>query len=397
MKMDRSISVFGHICLDITPKILADHSDSLKPGSLYPCRGVNVSLGGATANTGLALKALGNNNVKIVARIGDDQFGSTVSEMLNDSGVDCHLSIDPIEATSYSVIIAKSGIDRIFFHDPGANSTFDTGCIPFETLNADQLIHFGYPPMMKTMIADLGKELKKMFLTLKNIGCTTSLDMCMPDTHSSQTNSWRELLSSVLQYVDIYIPSAEEALFMTNRTRYEEIKNQYGFSDFVEGVSLADLHQLGEQLLSYGVAVVAIKCGKRGYYVRSAEGQRIQKMGAFKPANTSNWQNRELFMTAVLVERVVSATGAGDASIAGFLQALGEGETIEDALAIACTAGAIATQSFDAVSALKSYNVLQQIAGTQTHIPISDLDKFWQQNGPLMIGPEDISRKNICR
>lgn len=40
------------------------------------------------------------------------------------------LIIEDGEITSYSVVVAGPGIDRIFLHCPGANDTFDGSGIP---------------------------------------------------------------------------------------------------------------------------------------------------------------------------------------------------------------------------------------------------------------------------
>ena len=55
----------GHICLDITPVFQAGTSvreigQLLVPGKLIQMEGASVHTGGSVANTGLALKLLGN-------------------------------------------------------------------------------------------------------------------------------------------------------------------------------------------------------------------------------------------------------------------------------------------------------------------------------------------------
>ena len=45
------------------------------------------------------------------------------------------------ESTSYSVILAIPGNDRIFLHNPGANNTFCSGDIPLQALEEAALFH----------------------------------------------------------------------------------------------------------------------------------------------------------------------------------------------------------------------------------------------------------------
>ena len=61
--MAGKIIVAGHICLDITPVFASGKTQPLAsvltPGKLVQMKDVNISTGGAVANTGLALKVLG--------------------------------------------------------------------------------------------------------------------------------------------------------------------------------------------------------------------------------------------------------------------------------------------------------------------------------------------------
>ena len=82
----------------------------------------DVHTGGSVANTGLALKLL-SNEVQLMGKIGRDAFGTMVKSVMTSYGVD-GLIEDAGSATSYSVVLALPGCDRIFLHDPGANDSF---------------------------------------------------------------------------------------------------------------------------------------------------------------------------------------------------------------------------------------------------------------------------------
>lgn len=64
--------------------------------------------------------------------------------------------------TSYSVILAPAGIDRIFLHCSGANDTFTLDDIDLEKVKGANLFHFGYPSLMRKMYIDGGKELVRL-------------------------------------------------------------------------------------------------------------------------------------------------------------------------------------------------------------------------------------------
>ena len=62
--------------------------------------------------------------------------------------------------TSYSVVLAIPGMDRIFLHDPGANDEFVSEDVKEELLEGIALFHFGYPPIMKKMYEEEGADWK---------------------------------------------------------------------------------------------------------------------------------------------------------------------------------------------------------------------------------------------
>lgn len=59
-------------------------------------------------------------------------------------------------------------------------------------------------------------------------------------------------------------------------------------------------------------------------------------------------------------ERILSGTGAGDTSIAAFLTAMLEGESVEQCMHMAAAAGASCVSGYDALSGLKTYDKLKQ-------------------------------------
>ena len=123
----------GHICLDITPVFQAGKqadqlSSLLIPGKLIQVEAADVHTGGSVANTGLALKLLGC-DVTLLGKVGDDAFGMIIRSILAGYGAG-GLLVDPGSSTSYSVVLAVPGMDRIFLHSPGANDTFTEADIP---------------------------------------------------------------------------------------------------------------------------------------------------------------------------------------------------------------------------------------------------------------------------
>ena len=225
MKQKKKIIVCGHICLDITPVFGKQRCESLSellsPGKLVHMQGADVHVGGCVANTGLAIKRLGG-EVSLMGKVGNDAFGRLALSFL-DGESKKHMLVSEDSATSYSVVLAPEGIDRIFLHDPGANDTFSSEDLDFDKIREADLFHFGYPPLMKRMYRNNGQELAELLERVYQMGVSVSLDMAAIDAASDAAEEdWKAILKRVLPYVDYFVPSAEELAFMIDRDLYRQ-------------------------------------------------------------------------------------------------------------------------------------------------------------------------------
>ena len=172
--------VAGHICLDITPVFPEGKSarweDIFKPGNLLNVGKAELHTGGAVANTGLAMRLLGC-EVSLMGKVGRDAFGSMIRDLLEEHGGSDGLIEDEASETSYSIVLAPPGMDRIFLHHPGANDTFSPQDLPEKELQGANWFHFGYPPLMKQLYLNNGEGLAEIFRKAKAAGLPTSLDM----------------------------------------------------------------------------------------------------------------------------------------------------------------------------------------------------------------------------
>ena len=334
------IVVAGHICLDILVDIGNLSQDALvkglEPGNLVKIGGAKVTTGGTVSNTGIALHRLGM-DVRLVARVGDDAFGEAVANVVE--GVGRGLGRDLVrvagEPTSYTLVFNPLGRDRSFLHCPGVNDTFCADDVDFAIVGQAGLLHLGYPPLMRNMWIDKGGELAKLFSRAKEHGMTTSLDMAWPDpaSEAGQAN-WGDILASVLPVTDVFLPSIDEALFMVDRRTYERLASGE------EKINADMLDTLSQRLIDQGPAVVGLKLGRDGLYVRTADNaQRFARMGASAPADVANWMARRMISPCFEI-KVSGTTGAGDSTIAGFLAGLVKGMPIEFTMNAACGTGA---------------------------------------------------------
>ncbi len=374
---DSEIIVAGHICLDLTPKFAGTAarplSDILVPGSLVVVGECVVSTGGPVANTGLALRKLGVGCL-LMGKVGDDPFGDLVAAKLDEH--DCAEGIVrvPGEQTAYTVVVAPPGIDRLFLHNPGANDTFSNDDVDFEAVGQTRIFHLGYPPLMRRLYEDGGRELVAIFRRAREAGATTSLDMSLPDPDSvSGRVDWDEVLRKVLPCTDLFLPSAEEVLYCLEPEKFWRLRGKAADADtgLLDILAPADYSPLGRQLIEYGAGIVALKSGHRGMYLRTGSRQRLQRFGRAPVCDPDNWADREVWEPAYRVDGVASATGAGDSAIAGFLAAFLRGETLERTLQYATAVGARNVMEHDATSGLLDY---EQTTALLTDMPKADLD-----------------------
>ena len=367
----------GHICLDIIPQLPAiDLQKLLVPGGVSEIGPALLQTGGPVSNTGRNLDRLGI-RTRLMGKIGDDPFGEIVLRLIRaqDPRLVENMIVAPGETTAYTIVISPPRFDRFFLHCAGANHTFGADDVPYDRLHEARLFHFGYPPFMKRMYTREGEELVEMYRRAKAAGVLTSLDLALPDPDgpSGQVN-WRRVLEKTLPYVDLFLPSLDELLFMLRRDQ--------PLPDVHPDTLIADV---AAEVLDMGARLVGIKLGSRGLYLRTgAEGTG--------PLAAPGWQNRELWAACFRPEPLVGTTGSGDATIAGFLAGVLHGQTLEAALTSAVGVGGCNVEAADALSGVLSWRATQariQAGWPRSTVTIDAPGWRWDDAHQLWIGPHD--------
>lgn len=351
----------GHICIDITPVFDKNKKKSLDeiicPGKLIHVNEADVHTGGSVANTGLALKLLGS-DVSLIGKISNDSFGGLILTALQEYGAEKDLIRTENGSTSYSIVIAPPGTDRVFLHNPGCNDTFCSDDLDYDLIKSASHFHFGYPTVMRNMFLNDGKELVNIFKKVKELGLTTSLDMAAVDADSEAGHcDWANIIKNVLPYVDFFVPSIEELGFMIDQTRYQEWLKRANGRDITTILSIQkDIKPLADTLLSWGAKALLIKCGTPGMYFRTST---TKVMSSLSP-RFADWGDLEIFENSYVPDQVLSGTGAGDTSIAAFLKAVLDGYSAKECLQFAAATGASCVTTYDALSGLKSFDELKE-------------------------------------
>ena len=387
------IIVAGHVCVDLIPQFGATEvplDQLLRPGQLTFVGPALLSAGGAVSNTGLALHRLGL-PVKLMGKIGADLFGQAALTVLGRFGE--HLTdgmiVAPDEASSYTLVINPPGVDRIFLHCPGANDTYAAADVPLDQVAGVRLFHFGYPPLMRRMYLDDGAELAELMRRVHALGVTTSLDMARPDPDAEAGRvDWRRIVVNTLPYVDIFMPSVDEMLFMLDRPRFDALQ-QNGPAAVLDG---ALLHDLGGHLLALGAAVVGLKLGNLGLYLRTtSDPARLAAAGLAFAGLQESWLGRELLTPCFSVEER-GTTGSGDCTIAGLLASLLHGEDAEQGVIYATAVGACRVESTGGSEGVPHWDAVQgRLAAGWAKHPLGLPLPGWRAgaDGQLWYGPAD--------
>jgi sugar/nucleoside kinase (ribokinase family) len=398
----------GHICLDLMPG-LGNRPLDLRPGELRIVDPLTVATGGSVSNTGIALHRLGV-PTRLVALIGDDPLAAVLRAALDEEspGLGDGLVIRPGESTSYSVILSSASTDRIVFHFPGTNDTFAAADLSDDALTGAELLHVGYPPLMRRLCQDGGRELELMLRRAHDRGLATSLDMAEPDRRVGEV-SWPALLARVLPHVDAFCPSLGELAAMLGRGAVgpaggreadtggrepdtgdrEPAATERWTGDTPPDEGL--VRTLAEAALDLGAALVAVKVGAYGLVLRTGAKGRMEELADRLPGlSAADWADRELWCPIFEVP-VRGTTGSGDATIAGFLAALLDRAAPPQALDLATAVGSLCVEADDAVSGIRNRAEADARAASPLPRPAPPLPDTWRPipGSSILAGPND--------
>ncbi len=285
-----------------------------KPIDALPGRGhlalverMELHTGGCAANTGIGLAKLGVDTA-IIAKVGADGFGDFLVKRFKEQGIDVGgVARDLETATSATMVLVHSDGERSFLHYYGANATLRGEDIDFERIVQSKVLHIAGAQVLPAFD---GAPTAHLLKRAQAAGVTTSFD-----TVWDPTDRWMEVTGLSLPYVDYFLPNIDEARMLAGGIERPEDVAQF--------------------LLDTGVRTVALKLGREGCYVRSAEGEEIRL-----PA---------------LPVKAIDALGAGDAFVAGFLVGVVRGWNLEQCARFATAVGASCVTALGATTGIHSF------------------------------------------
>jgi sugar/nucleoside kinase (ribokinase family) len=269
---------------------------------------MTLTTGGNVSNSGIDLAKMGF-RVAAITRVGDDTLGEFIRNQYGRFGVGTEgVVVDPRLQTSATFVAVDPHGERTFLHTRGCLANFRAQDVlrSLPMIGRARIFAFGYLGLLKEVEADLPRVCAEV---KKRTGARVLVDT------GGNPRRAPALLRRLLPCVDYFIPSHDEASVLTGERKPEAIVRQ--------------LRRWGAQ------GVVGVKLGAEGCFIASPD--------------------REAYIRAVKVRRVVDATGAGDAFVAGFLAATLKGCAPVDAARVANAVAASCVTAVGASTAIRSY------------------------------------------
>ena len=204
MKERNGIAVAGSILVDKINEIKAYPQS----GELTQIVGLEKAVGGCVPNVALDLKKICPElNVKAIGKVGNDEDGAYVSNVLSQGGVDVSgFVVSEEDSTSFTEVMSVINGQRTFFTYPGTSADFGYNDIDFENLDS-RILHLGYFLLLEKV--DQGEGIQ-ILQKAQEMGIKTSIDLV------SENSDRYSLILSCLPYTNYLIINEIEAGKLTN-------------------------------------------------------------------------------------------------------------------------------------------------------------------------------------
>ena len=279
------VLVFGGLNMGLITKVprMPEEGETLRGSEFYSSSGGKGATQAVAASRNLA-------EVKMIGKVGDDIFGKSLLDTLNNENIDtAHIGTDGIASTGTGVIIVDSSSQNRVIATYGANLKCD-----YQQLQSvNQLIDWADILMLQM---EIPFELSVQAARIAKANNTTVLLDPAPASNI-QLNEY--------QYFDVITPNQIEAEYFTGLK--------------VESESSAA--KAAGILFDRGVGTVIITVGDQGVYYKT--------------------QDESGFVPSFKIDSI-DTTSAGDAFNGAFASCLTKDMLIYDSVRFACAAGALA-------------------------------------------------------
>lgn len=202
----KGITVCGNIIIDLVKNL----DCYPRQGMMAYVESVEKAVGGCVSNTAIDLIKLDATlPVSAVARVGNDENGRFVTNILKNHGIDIsQISYSSTAPTSFSDVMSVSGGERTFFHAKGANAELDPDDIDLKALNCS-ILHAGYLLILEQFDKEdevYGTRMARFLHRAQNEGIKTSIDIV-----SDTLGNYNKIVVPALKYCNYVIVNEIEA------------------------------------------------------------------------------------------------------------------------------------------------------------------------------------------
>ena len=279
------VLVFGGLNMGLITKLprMPEEGETLRGNEFYASSGGKGATQAVAASRNLT-------EVKMIGKVGDDIFGRSLLDTLNNENIDTgHIATDGIASTGTGVIIVDSSSQNRVIATYGANLKCDYK----QLQSVNQLIDWADILMLQMEI-----PFELSVQAARNAKANNTTVLLDPAPASKiQINEY--------QYFDVITPNQIEAEYFTGLK--------------VESESSAA--KAAEILFDRGVETVIITVGDQGVYYKT--------------------QDESGFVDSFKIDSI-DTTSAGDAFNGAFASCLTKDMSIYDSVRFACAAGALA-------------------------------------------------------
>jgi len=303
----KKITILGIACCDLIVKPVNQLPNH---GELSLVNSIEMYTGGCAVNAAIDLTKIGITPI-IITPIGNDTFGEFIMSELDKHGLDTQYVMRIKETgSSSSVVLINHEGERSFLHTTGANGLFTIKDINFKAIDEGDILLIAGALIMNTFD---GAQMIETLTYAKSHNKYTVLD-----TAWDTTNRWAQTIIPVLPFVDLFVPSFDEAKMITK---------------------LDDEKEMVKFFKNHGAKDVIIKLGTRGAYADI---------------------NGDCFYVEPFLVKPVDTTGAGDSFMAGMLTGLSNHWEMKKTIKFANAVGAHCVSSVGASSGIKSLEEIEK-------------------------------------
>jgi sugar/nucleoside kinase (ribokinase family) len=265
------VTCIGILVADVIAKVVDELPEK---GKLLPVEQISLHSGGCATTAAINLSKIGMKSA-LIGKVGKDGFGDFLGNMLATSGVNTEgLIVKEGIYTSSSVVLSAGNGERTFLHCFGSNADFTYEDVNFDIIRNSKILFVAGANLMEKFD---GIPCSRVLKKAQDMGVYTALD-----TAWDASGRWMKIIEPCLPYLDLFLPSYDEARMIAGKDEPEEIADVF---------------------LSKGVGLAVVKLGKDGCFIKKRDGEK------------------HLIPTYSKI-KAVDTTGAGDSFAAGFLTGL---------------------------------------------------------------------------